>query len=288
MMDEHDLVEALDGRAADVVVGPAPVDLMTAAAARSRRRRGVVTGLAAAAAVVLVTVGVAQAWPDEESPQRPSAAETTRDVPPEGYRYVGMGSAAIAVPEEWPQDVVDCTGSPRRTTVSVDTRHPVTCAMITTFPADIDAIAVESLVTQDTAGWTQTEVDGVAALRSPEREDGRVASAGVAIPSAGVVFLVSSSIDASHVDDLLDRIVVLREHVGVPGLNDLEQCSYSSGDGSAEPGATYLQRVEDAGLVAEVVEVPRVPGCEPGAVSVSPEPGTILEAGATVRVTVSR
>ena len=100
-MDEQQLIDRLDAHVADVAVGPPPIEEMRTAV---RRRRGRTAVLAAAAAVAVVAAG-SLAWQladgDHEAPLVASDPPADPDTPPAGHRYVGIGSAVIAVPEAW-------------------------------------------------------------------------------------------------------------------------------------------------------------------------------------------
>ncbi|MDO9456200.1 PASTA domain-containing protein [Nocardioides sp.] len=295
-MNEHDLVDALEDHAADVTVGPAPVDSMTRTATRTRRRRGALGGLVAAAVVAVAAAGAVQVLPDDGA-GRDAGRDTGRDaavppadtdVPPAGHVYVGMGGAAIAVPEDWAAGDVECNGVPRQSTYVVD--PPLAqCMMFSVFPDDTDTVSL-SMGGVDTRGWTPVEVDGTEALRSPTETGepdpttggGPVTGASVFLPEQGVVFRAQSTVSPASVDDLLAGIVVLHDHAGVPGFADLATVS-----SDPRTDGRYLQRLDDAGLVAEVVRRSD-PAAAPGTVlGVEPAPGTVVPAGSTVRVEVS-
>lgn len=288
-MNEHDLIDALEDHAADVPVGPAPLDTMTRSAGRARRRRGVLGGLAAAAAVAVVAVGVAvlpegggQDGTDPAAPAPPAAA----DSPPAGTTYVGLGRAAIAVPSDWPAGEVECNGTPTRSTWTVDVGR-FTCYMYTPFPADTDAVTITSPPV-DTTGWTPVEVDGADALRSPDEalEQGPVGGGGTIhgatlyLVEEDVAFRVQSSISAANVESLLDTVVVLDDHVGVPAYADIVVGKRERMD------AVYLQRLDELGLLGEPVPLLDDIGLPVGTVAtVDPVPGTVVDPGTTVEVT---
>jgi hypothetical protein len=295
-MDENDLVTALEERADDVTPGPAPVDRMTRDASATRRRRGlVVGGLATAAVVAVAAVGVAVLPGGDDGRGRddaPIAGDPAgADVPPEGFTYVGMGVAAVAVPDDWPRNDVECNGVPRGGSTVIADAGGVVCMMYTPFPADADAVTVTYVDTAppEVASWTEVEVDGVEALRSPtgtvEPDPGLggepVTEASVYLPEQDVLFRVQSTVAPERVDELLDGIVVLEEHVGVPGFADLGL----DGPRQGRADEAYLERLEEAGLEVELVEqtdrMARTPG---EVISVTPEPGTIVAPGSSVEV----
>ena len=295
-MNEHDLMTALEERAGGVVVGPAPLDTMTRTATRTRRRRGRVSGLTAAAAVTVVTVGVVAVLPDDDGTARdrtPYAAPADVDVAPDGFRYVAMGGAAIAVPEAWPADATEC-GQPTESTYVVDP-FLVQCQMYVPFPAEADSVSVEVGGPEVPEGWTPLDIEGVVAYLSPIETgspdpasgEETVSRATVLVPDERVQFTVASSVSEARVSELLDGIVILDAHVGVPGFRDLELLQYEGGGEPADEA--YRERLEAAGLVFEAVDQTDRRRYPSGTViGVEPAPGALLEAGATVRVTVSR
>lgn len=295
MMDENDLMDSLEERAGGVAVGAAPIDRMTADATRTRRRTTLLGGLAAAAVVAIGAVVVVQVLPEGDGAGGgvPVAVEPGPvDVAPDGFTYVGSGTAAIAVPSEWPRNEITCSNVPTATTYVIDVYGGLTCTMMAAFPADADAIEVKPLAQVDTSGWTPTDLEGVDALTSPmstETPDpalsgAEVTSRSIAIPSQDIAFTVSSSIDPANVDDLLAGVTILDEHVGVPGFFDLQPVTPQD-DSQLD---AYVARLEAAGLEVEQVEQTDRRYYDPGTViSVSPEPGTVVDAGSTVEVTVS-
>ena len=288
-MNEHDLMEALQEQAADVAVGPAPLDSMTQRATTTRRRRGIAAGVVAAAAVVVSTVGVVAVLPGDDTatdPATPSASDGVADVPPDGFRYVGVNRAAIAVPEEWPTNALAC-GTPTESTVLVDVAGQDGC--IVPYPSGSDSVDVrEAYEGEDFSTYTPVEVDGVEGLRSPamngvQTSGPTVYGGSVYLPDERVVFLAQSSIGADHVDDLLDNIVFLDDQVGVPAINDLDVYR-----GSGRADELYFSRLDEAGLGVEVVAQTDRRRYEPGTViDVEPDAGTVVVPGSTVRVTVA-
>lgn len=289
-MNADNLTDLLEARAAGVPVGPPPLTDMHRAASRRRRSYGAVL---AAAAAVIVTVGAVAVWPDgagsgrddtpvaSDSPSDPASSE----VPPAGFRWVGMGQAVIAVPEEWPLNATRC-GTPTRDTVVVDQGVVETCAMA--YPASVTSVEVRPKNgVDDLLDWVPTEVDGEEALRSPavagESFDGTtVFGSSLYLPARDVMFAAASSVSQEAAEDLLTRITILDTLVAVPGVSP---ANYETDDQS-KAGETYVRALEEAGLVAEVVTKPNRGG--PGFVlGVSPAPGTVVEPGSVVTVTVA-
>jgi hypothetical protein len=288
-MNDDNLTDLLEARAADVPVGPAPLADIHRAAARRRRSYGV--ALAAAAAVV-VTVGAVAVWPDASSsggdpvqvatdpPTDPAAA----DVPPAGHRWVGIGQAAVAVPDEWPTNATRC-GTPLRNTVVVDQGEVELCLM--PYPAGVSSVEVRAKNdVDDVSAWTPFEVDGEPALRSPDSTavgaEPALYGVSVYLPERDVMFVASSTVSQDAAADALAEIAILDTLVAVPGVSD---ANYGSNDQS-RAGENYVRTLEEAGLAAEVVTQPGrgTPGFVLG---VSPTPGTVVEPGSVVTVTVA-
>jgi hypothetical protein len=290
-MDENDLVTALEERADDVTPGPAPIDRMTRDAGAVRRRRGLLAGgLAVAVVVAVVAVGVAVLPGDDAGREGPPVAgdPAGADLPPDGFTYVGMNGAAIAVPEDWPRDDVECNGVPKGGSTIVVDAGDVFCGLYTPFPADTDAVTVAyaEAAPPEAASWTPVDVDGVEALRSPTGTaepdpalgGGAVTEASLYLPEQDVLFTVQSSVAPERVEELLAGVAVLDGHVGVPGYRDLGL------DGERADDA-YVERLRAAGLEVVLTEqrdrMARTPG---EVISVDPAPGTIVDPSSPVEV----
>lgn len=285
MMNEQDLMEALEDRVGDVPVGPAPVDAMTTSAARTRRRTGIVAGAAAAVVAVVASIGIAQVIGADDPSGDGQDVATETDVPPAGYRYVGLGRAAIAVPDAWPRNETECNAVPKATTYVVDLDGP-TCMLMSVVPPDTDAVEVGPGTGVETTGWQPVEVDGEEALRSPVAEaeqapelgGGALTTVQVYLPDLDVLFTAQSTISAANVDDLLDGIVVLDDQVGVPGFSAL-------GLDGGRMDEEYTERLEALGLEVELLpqldRMQRTPG---EVIEVEPLPGTVVAPGTVVKV----
>ncbi|WP_341924596.1 PASTA domain-containing protein [Nocardioides psychrotolerans] len=290
----NDLTEMLERSAADVPVGPPP---LTAMHRTARRRRSYAVGLAAAAAVV-VAAGSVALWPGSDvatrdlaptasdSPSASPSEQTSVEAPPTGSRWVGMGQAVVAVPESWGTNATRC-GTPTRDTVIVDEGVVETCAIA--YPADTTSVHVRPRNGVDRVDtWTPIEIDGEQALRSPdERSRGfgtRYYAASVFLPERDVVFAASSSVSAHAVDDVLATITILDTLVAVPGFSS-ENYEF---DDQSKARESYVRSLQAAGLRVEVVVDERMSSGIPGFVlSASPVPGTVVEPGSTVTVTVT-
>lgn len=296
-MNDDNLTDVLERSVADVTVGPPPL----AALHRTvRRRRSYAAGLAAAAAVAVVAGGAAL-WPagdvgDTREPAPaasdvPTAApqpepEPADDVPPAGFRWVGMGQAVIAVPESWGTNATRC-GTPTRDTVVVD--EGVVDMCLIPFPDATTSVKVrERNAVDEIQGWTPIEIDGEAALRSPVGSarslGGGLHTASVYLPERDVMFAAQSSVSARAVAEVLEGITILDTLVAVPGFSP---ANYGGGDQS-KARERYMRDLLDAGLRAEVV-VRRTPlaGVVGFVLEASPAPGTVVAPGTTVTVTVT-
>lgn len=280
-MDEQQLIDRLEERVADVPVGVVPIDAMRTTA---RRRRGRLAVLAAAAAVAVISAG-AVAWQTiDTDPATPVATDPPADpdAPPAGHRYVGIGSAVIAVPEDWGTNETEC-GTPVEDTVMIDVG--MTCLALIPRPADVESVEVRPLYPEENvAGWTEDEIDGEQALWSPVLVDRGIASGSIYLPKQGVVFVAQSSSaqPKAVVSDLLAGVTILEEHFTVPGYQHL---AYDEDPASAVE--TYTEGLRQLGLAVGVVE--EASELESGTViATEPAVGSVVAPGDTVRVTVAR
>lgn len=283
MTDDH-LTELLERAADRVHVGPAPVDAMVGDADRRRRRRALTLTLASAAAVVAVAGGTAvlSSTGGASGPQ-PPAASPTPVAPASDMRLVGLGHAAIAVPEGWGTNVTRC-GVPQQDTVVIDVGAVDAC--LVKRPRGVESVEVTHGKPRFdfTADETFT-VDGVEAQRQetrcePDVGDTRVCNATVYLPSLGVSFRAESSSSAADVDRILEQIRLAPDQVGVPGYQTL------AANQQGDSGEKYLDALREAGFTGEV-RTKKLPGVAAGYVlGASPQPGTMLDPGAVVTVTV--
>jgi hypothetical protein len=287
-MNDDNLTDLLEARAADVPVGPAPLADMHRAA--SRRRRSYAVALAAAAAVV-VGVGAVAVWPDGSGSDRGTQVATdspsdpaSSDVPPAGFRWVGIGQAAIAVPEDWPDNATRC-GTPAQDTVVIDQGVVPLCMAL--YPEGVTSVEVRGKGgMDDVSGWSPLEVDGEEALRSPAIETetfegGSIYAATLYLVERDVMFAAESSVSQEAADEVLTRVAILDALVAVPGISEANY-----GGEQRRAGENYVRTLEEAGLTAEVVT--KRSGTSAGFVmGVSPTPGTVVEPGSVVTVTVA-
>lgn len=294
-MDQQQLSNRLEERVADVPVGAPPIDAMRSAV---RRRRGRMAVLGAAAAVAVIAAGgVAWQQVDDPAPQPPAASDPPADpdAPPEGYRYVGIGTAVIAVPEDWGTNDTKC-GTPQEDTVLID--EGAICMALFPRPAKVESVQISwSPMPEHSDLWAPFELDGEEALRSPELSTSSLGeapamgttetSASVYLPSQEVLFTAaSSSEDASAlVDELLSSVTILDDHTAVPGFQEI---AFRRGPTPAPPMIeTYTTMLERLGLAVEVVT--EQSDFDQGTVlATDPAVGSVVAPGDTVRVTVAR
>lgn len=283
-MDQQQLIDRLEARAAEVPVGPPPMTLIRTRARRHRRGRAVV--LASAAAVAVVAAGLA--WPggwgwDAGSRSPIASAPADPDTPPDGYRYVGVGAVVAAVPQDWATNKTEC-GTPQRDTVVID--QGVICLALVPRPAGVDSLTIQSSYgVGDTGGWAEDEVGGEPALRSPvTRQDGVVRQT-VLVPSVETLFVAeSSSADGAEVvGSLLDGLAVLSEHTTVPAFQDL-----AFQRGGMPMVDAYVDRLAEVGLAAEVIRRDGR-GLDDGTVlGTDPAVGSVIAPDDVVRVVAAR
>lgn len=270
----------LEERAADVPVGAPPIDAMRASV---RRRRSRMTVLGAAAAVTVIAAGGVAWQAVDADPQPPVASDAPDpDLPPAGHRYVGIGTAVIAVPEEWGTNETEC-GTPMEDTLVINVG--VTCAALVMRPDDVDSVRVEPYYEgADFSTWVERAIDGEPALWSPVGTEGGVTSGSVYVPSQQATFVAeSSSADAQLVvNDLLTSITMLQEHTTIPAFELL------AWDTDPRPAVeTYTQLLQELGLAVEVVEK-KSPLKSGDVLATDPAVGSVVSSGDTVTVTVAR
>lgn len=283
-MTDQNLSELLERAGDRAPVGPPPVAAMVAGAARHRRRRRLAISVASAAAVAAAVASPAFfSAPDAQPDPRPPVTSPEPVVTPPGSRLVGLGHAAIAVPEAWGTNATRC-GVPQRDTVVIDVGGIRLCGAAR--PDGVESVEL----TQGSPRFDFTvddtfEIDGVPAQRQAitcaagSFGGARTCAGTVRIPSLGVSFRAESSTGTAEVDRILGWIRIVPGVVGVPGFQTITM----NQQGGAQE--RYLQVLREAGLSAEV-RTRKVPGVDAGYIlEVEPEPGTMLEPGGVVRVT---
>jgi hypothetical protein len=295
-MNESQLTELLERAADRATVGPPPIDAMRVGATRRRRRRTAVIALAAAVSVVAAVGGTALLVGPGGDPQKVPVATkgTSQPVPtatmevPLETRLVGLGHAAVQVPQNWGTNQARC-GTPQSDTVLINGWLTQLCAMPR--PAGVESVEVGGGDPGPAYRYgfrpdEQFEIDGVRAQRqrttcTPGNLNGPQVCAGmVFLPSTGVWFRAESSTSATAVDNILRRIVVLPDRVGVPEY----QGAMSKDDGSS--GRKYSELLRGLGLRV-TTKTANSPNYTPGELlGVEPFPGTMLPEGATVTITL--
>lgn len=283
-MTDHHLTEQLERAADRMHVGAAPVAAMIGDADRVRRRRTLTLSLASAAAVAVIAGGTALlSTPGTVPGPQPPAASPAPAAPSTGQRLVGVGHAAIAVPQRWGTNDARC-GTPQKDTVIIDVGAIDACA--TARPQGVESVEVTQGEPRFDFTPDQTlTVDGVTAQRQTTTcetgfGDTRICNGTVYIPSLNVAFRAESSTGAAEVDRILEDIQIVPEQVGVPGYQNIAINQQGSS------GEKYLVALQEAGLTGEV-RTQKYPGVDAGYVlGVSPGPGEMVEPGSVVTVTV--
>ena len=277
-MDQQQLSDRLEDRVADLPVGAPPLDAMRSAV---RRRRSRLTVLGAAAVVVLVAGGlVIQAADTSPDPRPPVVADPPAEVdePPAGHRYVGIGAAVVAVPDEWGTNETEC-GTPQEDTVIID--QGVICLALFPRPKNVDSVDVRPYYDGlDLDDWVERDVDGERVLWSPVSTEGGVVTASVYVPSQQVTFVAASSSAGAEevVESLRGSVAILENHTTLPGFQL---------DGIVPRLERYRVELERLGLSIEVNE--KSSQLDVGTVlATDPAVGSVVTPGDTVRVTVAR
>lgn len=203
---------------------------------------------------------------------------------PMSSRLVGLGHAAIAVPDDWGTNATRC-GVPMRDTVVIDA--PIVPLCGAPAPTGVDSVEV----TQGEPGFDFTAdetviVDGERAYRhvttcaADAFGDSRVCSGMVYIPSLRVSFRAESSSSAGEVSRILSRVRILPDRVAVPGYQTVASTHQE------RSGEKYVDELREAGLKAQIQTRRRPAGLAGFVLGASPQPGTMLRPGTVVQVTV--
>jgi hypothetical protein len=275
-MDEPKLTESLTGIRSSLVrtgdLAPAGSPVREDPGMARRPLRGVLTSAAAVSAVVAV-IGVTNLM----SSNGTGIVVPTPSPSPVAIRMVGFGHAAIAVPEVWGTNFSRC-GIPRKDTVLIDDPSAAFYCRLPR-PSLVDSVELRSTPTSDFHADEEFTVDGVEAERQGTAclDDG-VCWGAVGIPSQRVWFWATSSTSAEEVDRILARIEIVPGRIGVPSYHSLD---------APPTGAAYAKVLEQLGLQA-AFRIRTSPGYRPGLIlEVFPAPGTMLEPGATVTITIT-
>ncbi|MGY4765555.1 PASTA domain-containing protein [Kribbella sp. CWNU-51] len=272
-MNESKLTELLERADEQAAVGPSPLDAVGAGATRGRRLRTVLAS-AAAVTTVLAVIGVTNVL--TASGQSGGVTIISPEPEPAAMRLVGFGHAAIAVPKVWGTNFSRC-GTPRKDTVLVDDSSAMSSCHMRR-PKDVDTVELSSTPTIDFHADETFTIDGVRAERQRTTcPEVRLCRAAVGIPSLQVWFRAESSTSADEVDRTLARIEIVTDRIGVPSYQSLDErptgAAYAKVLARMGLQTAFLTRTSPSYLVGQVF-------------GVSPRPGTLLEPGDTVTVTV--
>lgn len=283
-MIESELSELLERAGERTDVGPPPIEAMRAGAARRRRRRAAklsAVGVAAAAVAMGGTTLIIGGL-NSKSPSSPVAS--TRPGPA-ATRLVGIGHAAIAVPEEWGTNQSSC-GTPQEDTVVIDLALDGFCQKAR--PKGVESVEVASgrPTRFDFHADETFDIDGVRAERQRTGctagpiNHVTICSGAVFIPSLDVSFRAESTTNIGEVNRILAWIMVVPDQIGVP------EPEVSGPDPATRPGEKYAEKLTALGLKPKI-RTSKFPSHIPGDIlAVSPSPGTMLTSGTTVTVTV--
>jgi hypothetical protein len=266
---------ALLERTGDRVLVLAPPLAAIVDEGRRQRRRRRVTWLAGIAAVVGVLVALDLAM---GSPGQAPGRTDNPDVPPDGMRLVGVGRAAIAVPEGWGTNRLRC-GTPVADTVVLDVGSAPACT--TARPRGIESVRVAHGTRPPGFQADRTvPVDGEPAERSATACVDGVCRATLYVLSDRASFTAEAP-TRDDVDRLLGGVRVLENRIAVPGFASLAAMS-----GGASDDAVYAD-LRDYGLDPRVV-LREDPLAGPGTVlGLRPEPGTVVAPGTDVTMVVA-
>ena len=290
-MNDDNATRLLNQLADRVPVGPAPVEHVIRSGQRARvhRRRTTVLAVAASVALVLVGgIGVRQLLqPGGRVAPVAGPDATAAPAAPAGTRLVGIGHAAIAVPEGWGTNQTTC-GKPTSNTVVIDQGVVPLCA--TTLPQTVSDVRLQ--VSPDLSNSPEftiaapINIDGVTARKTALQctSEGSLAShryrlctQSLWIEQEQALFTVTSP-HARTVRRLLDSVRVDEGYVAVPLTYNQE---------SVRDAQSFVEAARAEGLQVQT-RFDRTSTSPKGwIVGVDPAVGSMLKPGATVHVTVS-
>ncbi len=234
-----------------------------------------------------------------------SAGDSASSIPspPAGMRWVGLGQVVVAVPDEWTTGETRCL-APVGDTVYFDQAAQARCVNA---PAAAAVQEVSALAVLDAdSGYgemvtrTMTSIGEVSGREVLEREDCEEWFDGVcrrlfAVPSEGVVFAVTIAEEGDgNYEKIRDSLRILPDNLTTIPLATSAGWTPARG---AEPRVTddLVVTLENAGLRVEIETAERsedddghyasLP--EGSLLDVSPELGSVIEAGGTVAVTIA-
>ncbi|MDF9715426.1 PASTA domain-containing protein [Nocardioides sp. ChNu-153] len=262
------VVTLLHGAVADLDAGTPPLAALHARAGRERRRTrvwaaGAAAGLVAAAASVVVggvTVLGASLEADRQAPAplAASAADAELAVPP-GSQLVAVGNQAVVVPRDVGVEAGQATVQEAESA------------------ADFHLAGTPGLLSGDAVPYSSDYLLP-ATPRGGIAPRGGYAPYDAPLPGSADALGVFAPLNTST---SLVEARTLRSHAGIPPLHPWGPLSTSAVAGEAP----YVAALRTYGLDVELAE--EVGRGEPGDVlAVSPAPGTIVDLGSTVTVTV--
>jgi hypothetical protein len=233
--------------------------------------------------LALCAAGCGETTGDGRGEAGPPPDAPRQAVAPPGMRLVGLGHAAITLPEGWGTNATRC-GTPTRDTVVIDVGAVPACGAAR--PADVDSVEITRGRPFDLEVDETFSLGGVRAQRQRTTCHGggfggaRTCVGTVYLPSMRVAFRAESSTDDLTPDRVLDRIRIAPEHIAVPGYQSiaLRRQQHS--------GQAYVEALRRAGLTPRVRH--RAARAVPAGfvVGVTPRPGTMVRPGTVVTVTV--
>jgi hypothetical protein len=280
MLNETQTRQLLHEAGEQIPVRPESMrDLIVRGRRAARARRIAVVGAAVTAAALVVTGGLVLRLDAAGSEQHVNPTPAQAPQPPPGKRLVGMGRIAVAVPQHWGTNEVQC-GTPMSDTVVFDSEAVRLCKVKPDQPvSSLHIVPTSSILAQPFVATARPagEIDGIPIRRTssaPTRPPGAPAVGGIVVESEGVVMWVTAP-DMGVVNQILDSVMVLPEgYLTVP---------FTAG----APGARILAGIEDAGLRVRTV-AERRPGMSAGSILRSDPPfGSVVAVGSTVTVHVS-
>lgn len=301
-MTDHDLDQLMERLGDRTPVGPPPLAVIREGAQRAARRRLVVAGVAAAAVLAVIggTVLAGGLGGSGEGPGRGGdvVAPDEGFTPPSGTRLVGIGHLAVAVPEEWGTNETRC-GTPMKDTVVLD--QGAICLAGIPRRTGIESVEIldgwwGGLGSRSDVETQSVEVAGQPAERTAttcserpfvETSEQPLCRALLYFPELDVSVLAdSSSADARRqVNQLLSWVRWVDDRVAVPGIANINM-DVQMEEPEGHAGRQYAATLRELGLAVESVSESR-PGMKPGLVlGVEPAPGTMLEPGSVVTITV--
>lgn len=292
-MSDDQISDVLVRLTAPYQSGPPPIHDLIAAGARKRRRRSLaaVAGVAAVIVAIIGTAAIVTGQDNDPNGTDPSVRQPVHPIPPDS-RLVGVGHAAIAVPQGWATNKTGC-GTPLADTVIINVTGVPAC-LIPRPPgvSDVDISVRETRpnypsfthanqIDIDGADARRTPVDcisGTGGFAGPGKPPRPVCTQAIWVPTESALF-VATTPHAASTERLLDTVHIVAGRVAVPQSNLI-------GD---PPGvrARFVRSAERLGLVVETT-TKKASGFSHGSIlGVSPPTGTIVRVGSTIHLTLA-